>query len=209
MRLGVKPHIFLARLLLAFAVVYFLWIPIAPGYTGVLAGITRVALNASEALSGQSGRTTMYVREAADGKPAIYYQHGRFPQLESGIAAEWVQANIVLLIPLMLAVPAATYGQRGKRLALAILLAILLQVLDVMVTVKAFYASYPPTGYGSLTRRFYQFGDAFAQAFDTQLFPFVIWAGIHFRQLLGQQQTPSSLPAAKPSPRPPRNKRKQ
>lgn len=208
MRLGVKPHIFLARLLLAFAVVYFLWIPIAPGYTGVLAGITRVALNTTEALSG-SARTTMYVREAADGKPAIYYQHGRFPQLESGIAAEWVQANIVLLIPLMLAVPAATYGQRGKRLALAVVLAVLLQVLDVMVTVKAFYASYPPTGYGSLARRFYQFGDAFAQAFDTQLFPFVIWAGIHFRQLLGQQQPASPTPSAKPSSRPPRRTRKQ
>jgi len=186
MRLGIKPQVFLARLLLAFAATYALWIPIAPTYTQVLATLTRATVNLSEVVSGERSRTVMFVRETDSGQSAIYYRHGRFPQLESGIAAEWVQANLVLLIPLMLAVPAATYGLRIRRLAIALLLAIVLQVLDITVTVKAFYASYPPAGYGVLSRRLYQFGDAFVQAFDTQLFPFVIWAGIHFRQLLGQ-----------------------
>jgi|GEM_PF-1891318 len=185
MRLGIKPQVFLARLLAAFAVTYVLWIPIAPLYTQVLTVLTRVTLNATEAVSGQP-RTIMLVRETAEGRPAIYYRHARFAQLESGIPAEWVQANLVLLIPLMLAVPAVSYGQRYKRLGLALLITILLQVGDVIVTVKAFYASFPPTGYGSLSRRLYQFGDAFVQAFDTQLFPFAVWAGIHFRQLLGR-----------------------
>jgi hypothetical protein len=41
-------------------------------------------------------------------------------------------------------------------------------------------------GYWSpAARTIYQFLDAFFQSFDTQLFPVAIWAGIHFRQLLG------------------------
>jgi len=185
MRLGVKPHIFFLRLLAAFVVTLVVWMPVAPHYTGMLAAVTRVALNLTERVSGQAP-SQMFVRETAEGRPAIYYRHGRLPQLESGIPAEWVQANIVLLIPLMMAVPAVSWSQRFKRLGLALLLAVGLQVLDVIVTVKALYASYPPAGFGNLSRRVYQFGDAFAQAFDTQLFPFAIWAGIHFRQLLGR-----------------------
>lgn len=193
MRLGVEPHIFFARLVAAFVVTLVVWMPAAPHYTGLLAGLTRVVLNATEAVSGQP-KSQMYVRETAEGRPAIYYEHGRLPQLASGIPAEWVQANIVLLVPLMLAVPAASWSQRFKRLGLALLLAVALQVVDVIVTVKSLYASYPPAGFGNLSRRLYQFGDAFAQAFDTQLFPFAIWAGIHFRQLLGLQPVVTPTP---------------
>ncbi len=196
MRLGVKPQVFLVRLLAAFAVTYVLWIPIAPAYTHLLTLLTRLTLNATEVISGQP-QTIMLVRESAEGRPAIYYRHPRFAPLESGIPPEWVQANLVLLIPLMLAVPAVSYGQRFKRLGWALLITLLLQVFDVIVTVKSFYASFPPAGYGALSRRLYQFGDAFVQAFDTQLFPFAVWAGIHFRQLLGRDPSGAASGAAK------------
>lgn len=192
MRLGVKPHVFLARLLVAFAATYFLWIPVAPFYTRALAALTRVTLNATEVLTGQP-KSIVMMRQTSEGRPAIYYAHGRFAQVESGIPAEWVQANLVLLIPLMLAVPAVSYRQRFTRLAVAVLATIVLQVLDVMVTIKALYASFPPAGYGSFARRVYQFADAFAQSFDTQLFPFLVWAGVHFNQLLGRTPAPPEI----------------
>jgi len=115
---------------------------------------------------------------------AIFYRHRLVAMPPQGIPAEWVQANLVLLIPLMLATPVRSYRQRFSRLGLALAIALLLQVLDIAVTVKAFYAS-QIGGYSDFARRLYQFGDSFAQSMDTQLFPFAIWAGIHFNQLLG------------------------
>lgn len=191
MRLGVRPGIFLLRLLLFFFATYVLWKPVAPSYTYVLATLTRGFLHLTERVADPHGPVTvMEVRETSEGRPAIFFAHRVFPEVQSGIPSEWVQANLVLLIPLMLATPAATIRQRLGRLALALALALALQVLDLSVTVKALYASYPPTGYGSLARWWYQFGDTFAQSMDTQLFPFAIWAGIHFRQLLGRAQPP-------------------
>jgi hypothetical protein len=52
-----------------------------------------------------------------------------------------------------------------------------------MLAVKSFYAE--ALGWGAWTTRAYKFLDAFFQSWDTQLFPFVIWAGIHFRELVG------------------------
>ena len=40
MRLGIKPVVFLFRLLVVFAFTYLLWTPIAPAYTEVLAALT-------------------------------------------------------------------------------------------------------------------------------------------------------------------------
>jgi hypothetical protein len=187
MRLGVKPAVFLGRLLLFFFLTYFLWRPVEPAYTQLLATLTSGFLHLTEVSSDPNFNqvTDMRVRETAEGRLAIFYQHRRFPQVQSGIPAEWVQANLVLLIPLMLATPARTYQQKAWRFALALGLAVTLQVLDIAVTVKALYASAIP-GFGALARRFYQFGDAFVQGMDTQLFPFAIWAGIHFNQLLGR-----------------------
>ncbi len=195
MRLGVKPGIFLLRLLVFFFATYVLWKPLAPSYTYVLASLTRGFLHLTERLTDPQGPVTvMEVRETSEGRPAIFFAHRLFPDVQSGIPSEWVQANLVLLIPLMLATPAATIRQRVGRLALALGIALALQVLDLAVTVKALYASYPPTGYGAAARWLYQFGDAFAQSMDTQLFPFAIWAGIHFRQLLGRAQPPPPPP---------------
>jgi len=187
MRLGVRPGVFLARLLLFFLLTYVLWRPLEPAYTQLLATLTGGFLHLTEISSDPNFNqvTDMHVRETAEGRQAIFYQHRRFPAVQSGIPAEWVQANLVLLIPLMLATPARTYRQKVGRLVLALGIAIPLQVLDIAVTVKALYASEIP-GYSGFARRLYQFGDAFAESMDTQLFPFAIWAGIHFNQLLGR-----------------------
>ena len=121
---------------------------------------------------------------------------GRFTEFSSGIPAEWVMANLVLLVPLMLATPAATWGQRIGRLVVALVAALVLQVFDVVVGVKVFYATAFPERWGPFSREVYQFLDAFVQSWDTQLFPFVIWAGIHLRQLLPAGAVPEPAPAA-------------
>jgi hypothetical protein len=186
MRLGIRPAVFLFRLLVVFVLTYFLWTPFAPAYTRLLAALTQGFLHLTELSRDPNMHavTQMWVKGTA-----IFYVHRLFPGVHPpGIPAEWVQANLVLLIPLMLATPAASYRQRILRLCLALAIALALQVLDIAVTVKSFYASelglYSQRTYSDTARWFYQFGDAFTQAMDTQLFPFVIWAGIHFRQLL-------------------------
>jgi hypothetical protein len=187
MRLGVKPHVFLLKAVVVFVLTYLIWSPIAPAYTRLLAFLTEAFLHLTEISRDPNLHrvTNMWVEGTV-----IYYGHRLFPGLRApGIPAEWVQANMVLLIPLMLATPVATYGQRFGRLALAMGLALVLQVLDLSVTVKSFFATqlgeYSFRYYSDSARWWYNFADAFAQSFDTQLFPFVIWAGIHFRQLVG------------------------
>lgn len=198
MRLGIKPAAFLGRLLLFFLLTYVLWTPLAPFYTQLLAVLTQGFLHLTELSRDPnlSQVTRMWVKGTG-----IFFAHRLFPTVHPpGIPAEWVQANLVLLIPLMLATPADSYRQRFTRLALALSVALLVQVLDLAVTVKSFYASqlgtYSQLYYGDRLRRLYQFGDAFAQSMDTQLFPFAIWAGIHFNQLLGR--TPVAREAATP-----------
>lgn len=190
MRLGVKPHVFLLRALVVFVLTYLVWSPIAPAYTRLLAYLSEAFLHLTEISSDPNLHrvSKLWVQD----NTIIFFAHRLFPQIRGpGIPAEWVQANMVLLIPLMLATPAATYGQRFGRLLLAIFLALVLQVLDLSVTVKSFFANelgeYSFRYYSDSARWWYNFGDAFAQSMDTQLFPFVIWAGIHFRQLLGSK----------------------
>lgn len=209
MRLGVKPAVFLGRLLLFLLLTYFLWRPVEPAYTQLLATLTSGFLHLTELSSDPNFNqvTDMRVRETSDGRQAIFYQHRRFPAVQSGIPAEWVQANLVLLIPLMLATPARTYQQKLWRLALALGIAVTLQVLDIAVTVKALYASEIP-GYSPFARWLYGFGDSFVQGMDTQLFPFVIWAGIHFNQLLGRGSwAAASAPASPATARPGQGRR--
>jgi len=192
MRLGIRPSVFLLRLLVVFFLTYLLWAPCAPAYTQLLALLTKWFLHLTEISRDPNWHqaTQMWVQGTT-----IYYKH-RLVASGSGIPAEWVQANLVLLIPLMLATPAQTYKQRFGRFALAMAIALILQVLDIAVTVKSFYAS-QIGGYSDLARRLYQFGDAFAQSMDTQLFPFAIWAGIHLKQLLGGVR-PQAASAAAP-----------
>lgn len=206
MRLGIKPAVFLARLLVLFFLTYVFWTPFAPAYTQLLATLTKWFLHLAEISRDPNWHqvTEMWVQGTS-----IFYKH-RLAGMGSGIPAEWVQANLVLLIPLMLATPAQTYKQRLGRLGLALGCALILQVLDIAVTVKSFYAS-QIGGYSDFTRRLYQFGDAFAESMDTQLFPFAIWAGIHLKQLLGRGEpavTPAAAAAKAPGTRAPRRKRK-
>jgi len=197
MRLGVRPAVFLGRLFLFLLLTYFLWRPVEPAYTQLLATLTSGFLHLTEVSSNPNFNqvTDMRVRETADDRQAIFYQNRRFPAVQSGIPAEWVQANLVLLIPLMLATPARTYQQKFARLLLALGMAVILQVLDIAVTVKALYASEIP-GYGPWARWLYGFGNSFVQGMDTQLFPFAIWAGIHFNQLLGRGSWVPAKPSA-------------
>ncbi|MFN8625419.1 MAG: hypothetical protein U0587_05485 [Candidatus Binatia bacterium] len=207
MRLGIRPIVFLLRLLVVFAFTYLLWTPLAPAYTHVLATLTAGFLHLTEFSRDPHWHqvTEMWVKGTA-----IFYRHRLVALPPQGIPAEWVQANLVLLIPLMLATPARSYRQRFGRLALALGIALFLQVLDIAVTVKAFYAS-QIGGYSDSVRRLYQFCDSFAQSMDTQLFPFAIWAGIHFNQLLGRDRTsvaPSAAAAPAAGGKGPRHKHK-
>ena len=192
MRLGIKPILFLLRLLVVFVFTYLLWTPLAPAYTQILGTLTGWFLHLTEFSRDPNWHqvTEMWVKGTA-----IFYRHRLVAMPPQGIPAEWVQANLVLLIPLMLATPVRSYRQRFSRLGLALAIALLLQVLDIAVTVKAFYAS-QIGGYSDFARRLYQFGDSFAQSMDTQLFPFAIWAGIHFNQLLGRDHAPPAPAAA-------------
>ena len=99
MRLGVKPAVFFGRLLLFFFLTYFLWRPLEPIYTQLLATLTGGFLHATEISSDPNFNqvTEMRVRETSEGRQAIFYQHRRFPAVQSGIPAEWVQANLVFL----------------------------------------------------------------------------------------------------------------
>jgi hypothetical protein len=111
-----------------------------------------------------------------------------------------VMANLVLLIPLMLATPARTWRERVGKLALALLVALVLQVVDVIVGIKVFYATSFHERWGAFATQLYQFLDAFFQSWDTQLFPFAIWAGVNFRVILPErlfaQPTPAQTPRA-------------
>jgi hypothetical protein len=206
MRLGIKPAAFLLRLLVVFFLAYLLWTPFAPAYTRLLATLTKGFLHLTEISSDPNWHqvTQIWVRGTD-----IFYKHRLLAMEPQGIPAEWVQANLVLLIPLMLATPARSYRQRFGRLGLALAIALALQVLDISITVKSFYAS-QVGGYSDFARRLYQFGDAFTQSMDTQLFPFAIWAGIHFNQLLGRAPSDAmpSAAASSPSAQAPRRRRK-
>ena len=213
MRLGISPLAFLIRLLIVFLITYVLWTPLAPYYTRLLATVTEAFLHLTESSSDPNLYHVTIMRVQGT---SIFFQHRLFPQVHlNAIEGDWVQANLVLLIPLMLATPAPTYRKRFARLALALALAFVLQVLDLVVTVKAIYAhalgSYSAHYYSGAARTLYGFAYAFTYAMDNQLFPFAIWAGIHFNQLVGRQP-PAAPAAAVPgtsSPAPgPRRKRK-
>jgi hypothetical protein len=132
----------------------------------------------------------------APGAP-IFYNHRNFaamnPQIPPRhIPAEWVMANLLLLVPLMLATPAPSWRARFSRLALALAIALLLQVIDVIVGIKSSYAATFQGYWSPWAAKTYQFLDAFFQSWDTQLFPFAIWAGIHFKQILGSRLHPGA-----------------
>ena len=152
------------------------------------------------------GTTLMRHERHATG---IFFKHRNFdafsPPLDpQGIPAEWVMANLVLLIPLMLATPAPTWAARFGRLGMAFLIALCVQVADIVVAIKSFYSSAFAGQWSWISQQVYGLLDAFVQGFDTQLFPFMIWAGIHFRELLslaGGDNESTEVPVVKKSGR--------
>lgn len=220
MRLRIDPLWFLVRLVALFLLTYVLWKPIAPYYTDVLFHASRAGVWLSEfSLDPNWSHGTTLLRSPAH-PTGIFYKHRNFDAFPSpippqGIPAEWVMANLVLLIPLMLATPAPTWAARFGRLALALVIALVVQVGDMVITIKAFYASVFTTQWSALAQELYGLLDAFVQGFDAQLFPFVIWAGIHFRELVGPRTAgdsaaPPAVPArARTPPRPARAERRR
>lgn len=185
----VNPFWFLLRLVGLFLLTYFLWKPIAPYYTQVLFQASRAGVWLSEFSTDPEWRHGTTLMRSPQHPTGIFFKHEQFDKQPSrippqGIPAEWVMANLVLLIPLMLATPAPSWRARFGRLALALVIALVVQVGDVVIAIKAFYASVFPQRWGWFSRELYGLLDAFVQGFDTQLFPFVIWAGIHFRELM-------------------------
>ncbi|MBI3784840.1 MAG: hypothetical protein HY270_15710 [Deltaproteobacteria bacterium] len=177
MRLGVKPVAFLVRLLAWFAVTYALWMQLAPLYTQFLAVLSQPAVSLFDRptlLWAQSTSILFWPRTMTP------------PSRPPAVAAEWIQANLVLLIPLMLATPAATWAMKAKRCALALAIVVAWQILDVTLAIKFGYATQiDPRAYPEWKRYFYAFATNLVMFLDTQVIPFMIWAGIHFRQLLG------------------------
>jgi len=197
MRPRINPWWFFARLLVFFALTYFAWQPVAPYYAQFLLRAARVGVWLTEFSTDPNWQhPTQLLIKPAISPTALLFYHTRFTQFSSGIPAEWVMANLVLLVPLMLATPAATWRQRFVKLGIALLVALVLQVIDVIVGIKVFYASTFPGVWSSFTTRVYQFLDAFFQSWDTQLFPFAIWAGVNFRQLLPERLFAAPPPAA-------------
>ena len=215
MRLRLNPFWFLVRLVGLFLLTYLLWRPLAPVYTNVLFEASRVGVWLSEfSLDPEWSHGTTLLRTPRH-PTGIFYKHEKFdsfptPLPPQGIPAEWIMANLVLLIPLMLATPAPTWKARLLRLGLAIGIALVVQVVDVVIAIKAFYSSLFTMRWGPFWQQLYGLLDAFVQGFDTQLFPFVIWAGIHFRELVelrGDAESPEEpAPASQVGDEEPRAK---
>jgi hypothetical protein len=177
MRLGVKPVVFLGRLLAWFVLTYAAWMQLAPAYTHFLAVLTQPLLSLVERA------TSLW----AQGTNIFFWPRGMTPPPHTpSVPAEWIQANLVLLIPLMLATPAPTWATKARRCGLAFVLVLLWQILDVIVAIKYGYATQlDPMSYSGWQRYLYAFTANFVMFLDTQVVPFMIWAGVHFRQLLG------------------------
>jgi len=196
MLLGVKPAVFLARVLVFFGLAYFGWVPIAPHYTVALSQATQAAMWLTESFGPPATRaaTTVFARDGG-----IFYTHRLFPGVHPpGIPGDWVQANMVLLLALMLATPAPTWKVRASRLLVAFGIALCLEVLGLVIAIHATWATslgpFSARYYGPVRRLIYEFADSFFQSFDTQLFPVMIWAGLHFQELLAGIRKGSVVP---------------
>jgi len=225
MRSVVSSVWFLTKLIVFLLLIYrFVWHPIAPSYAELLLRASRVGLWVTEFSSDPlwNHATDLFIDPAKSRTAIFYVQRNLFLKVPAppdgvtlewlkanaaairvppqGIPAEWIMANLVLLVPLMLATPAPTWRARFGRLAAALGIALVLQVFDVVVAIKAFYSANFREHFGPAARSIYQFLDAFVQSWDTQLFPFAIWAGIHFRQLLPRRFAPAPAPASAPTP---------
>lgn len=222
MLLGVRPLVFLARLLVFGALTFLLWVqpwvPLAQLYTKLLAALTQFVISATEVFGSPPTHLATTVFSRGEG---IFFMHKVFPgYAPPGIPADWVQANIVLLMALMLATPAPDWRTRFVRLGIALGAALALQVIGLVFAIKVTWSNglmaatpsdprpFSLVHYNQFQRTFYQFADAFFQSFDTQLFPVAIWAGVHFRQLLAWVQGKKEAPQPAAKTREPLRKKK-
>ncbi|MCX8073133.1 MAG: hypothetical protein N3C12_11885 [Candidatus Binatia bacterium] len=176
MSLAVEPLKFLGRILLAFLGFFVFWLLIGSAYTAGLAVFAELVVSiVDRPTSVWSSGTTLFFW------PRGYQIPGNPPS----IAAEWIHANTVLLLALMIATPAPSWNAKSKRLSVALLLLLLWQVLDVVLAIEFGYATrIDPQAYSARFRYRLALLTDLAMYVDTQVVPFMIWAGIHFRQLL-------------------------
>ncbi|GBD25093.1 hypothetical protein HRbin30_00408 [bacterium HR30] len=188
MSLAVEPLKFFARLLLAFVGFFAAWLVVGPGYTRFLAALAELTVSVVD-------RPT-HVWSA--GTTLFFWPRGyQPPNTPPSIAAEWIHANTILLLALMVATPASTWSAKIKRSALAFLFVLLWQVLDVTLAIQFGYATQlDPHSYTASTRYRLALFTNLAMYLDTQIVPFMIWAGIHFRQLLAMAGTMRGAAAA-------------
>jgi|DewCreStandDraft_5_1066085.scaffolds.fasta_scaffold08104_4 hypothetical protein len=173
---GVKPLRFLGRLLAWFVGLFALWLVVGPWYTSMLSVCAELVVSVVD-------RPT---HVWSTGTTIQFWPRGfTVPSQPPSIAAEWIQANTILLLALMLATPAATWQQKFRRLGVAYGLVLIWQVLDVCLAIEYGYATQiDPRAYTEGTRYALALTTNLAMYVDTQVVPFMIWAGIHFRQLL-------------------------
>lgn len=178
MRLPVDPWRFLGRLIIWFAGCFLVWLWLGPGYTRFLAVPGEIAISLAD-------RPTQVW---ADGTTLYFWPRGvPLPERPPAIAAEWIQANTILLFALMAATPAETWKRKLHRLSLAFLLVWAWQMFDITLAIKFGYATQiDPRAYSEGARYTYALATNVAMYLDTQVVPFMIWAGIHFRELLGR-----------------------
>jgi hypothetical protein len=199
MRPRINPGWFLLKLVALLVVTYMLWAPLAPYYAVFLLRVSQVAVWLTEFSTDPNWQhpTQMLIKPSVSPTALLFYQT-HFTQYASGIPAEWVMANMVLLIPLMLATPVATWRERFVKLGVALLIAVVLQVFDVVVGVKSYYAANIKGAWSPFATEVYQFLDAFVQSWDTQLFPVAIWGAVNYRQLLPERLFAARATAAAP-----------
>ncbi len=202
MRIPLDAGRFLARLSLWFVACFLVWLWLGPLYTRLLAVGAEVA-------AGVFDRPTAVWSE---GTTLFFWPRGvPLPNRAPAIAAEWIQANTILLLALMAATPARSRSLKAKRFATAFGLVLAWQVFDVFLAIKFGYATQiDPPAYSERARYFYAFATNFAMYVDTQVVPFVIWAGIHFRELLARvtARTEAATVSANAPPRPRKHKRR-
>lgn len=192
MSLAAEPLKFFGRLLLAFVSLFALWLVIGPWYTQLLAVLAELAVSLVD-------RPT---HVWSSGTTLLFWPRGYpVPSSPPTIAAEWIQANTILLLALMLATPAASWAVKARRTGLALFLVVLWQVVDVTLAMQFGYATQlDPRSYTDSARFRLALFTNLAMYLDTQVIPFMIWAGIHFRELLAIAGT-ARVPERGPSSR--------
>jgi hypothetical protein len=168
MRPRINPWWFFVKLVALLIVTYLLWAPLAPYYAQFLLRASQVGVWLTEfATDPQWQHPTQLLIKPEISPTALLFFDTRFTQAASGIPAEWVMANMVLLIPLMLATPARTWRERFGKLAVALSPEPVFEGTDIGVGDKGSYAQFPRR-VGAVRDRAYHL-DAFFQSWDRSL----------------------------------------